>query len=33
MNYNSSLVVSATKATTYNPGGFDIERLEDGLIH
>lgn len=32
MNYKS-LVVSATKATTFNPGGFDLERIEDGIMH
>jgi hypothetical protein len=33
MNYNSTIVVCASKATTYNPGGFDLERIEDGIMH
>lgn len=33
MNYGSSFVMSASKATTFNPGGFDLERVEDGLMH
>ena len=32
MNYGS-IVVSASKATSYNPGGFDLERVEDGIMH
>ena len=23
----------ASKATTYNPGGFDLDRIEDGVMH
>ena len=30
--YNS-LMVCASKATTFNPGGFDLERIEDGIMH
>jgi len=26
-------MVSASKATSFNPGGFDLERIEDGLMH
>eukprot|EP00347_Sterkiella_histriomuscorum_P011030 403374016 len=25
--------MSASKATTFNPGGFDMERIEDGVMH
>jgi len=32
MNYKS-LVVNSAKAATYNPGGFDLERIEDGISH
>ena len=32
MMYNS-LMVCASKATTFNPGGFDLERIEDGIMH
>lgn len=32
MNY-SSMILSASKATTFNPGGFDMERIEDGIMH
>ncbi len=31
--YYSSMVVSASKATSFNPGGFDLERVEDGVMH
>lgn len=30
MNYSS---MSASKASTYNPGGFDLDRIEDGNMH
>ncbi len=30
--YNS-LMVCASKATTFNPGGFDLDRIEDGIMH
>jgi len=26
-------MVSASKATSFNPGGFDLERIEDGVMH
>lgn len=32
MNY-SSIMVCASKATTFNPGGFDLDRVEDGIMH
>jgi hypothetical protein len=33
MKHGSSFILSASKATTFNPGGFDIERVEDGIMH
>lgn len=32
MNY-SSIMVCASKTTTFNPGGFDLDRVEDGIMH
>ena len=32
MQYGS-IVLNASKATTFNPGGFDLERIEDGIMH
>ena len=32
MNFNN-VMVCASKATTFNPGGFDLERIEDGIMH
>jgi len=29
MNYS----IATSKAATFNPGGFDLERIEDGLMH
>lgn len=26
-------MVCASKTTTFNPGGFDLERIEDGIMH
>ena len=27
------MMVCASKTTTFNPGGFDLERIEDGIMH
>ena len=31
--YNGTMMVCASKTTTFNPGGFDLERIEDGIMH
>jgi len=33
MMYNSLMVACASKSTTFNPGGFDLDRIEDGIMH
>lgn len=34
MNFSNILFASSSKGVSgFNPGGFDIERIEDGVMH
>jgi len=33
MNFGMQFGSSSKTATTFNPGGYDLERIEDGIMH
>jgi hypothetical protein len=32
MNFNIHML-NASNATTYNPGGYDLDKIQNGLMH